>query len=131
MIVFLAIGIQKSAVPQSEIIVFPTIKYNDGSGYNNLTGKFTATVAGLYAFAKLTCAYLGKSAITAFIHNGHSVLASEVTTPSSENGCTSAQLFVQMLKGDQMWVESVWYGTQILFTTHVHETNFTGSLIHG
>jgi len=131
MIVFQATGVQKNAFPQPEIVIYPTIKYNDGSGYNNSTGKFTAPMAGLYAFAKLTCSYVNDAAITAFMHNGHSVLVSQVSATSSSSQCTSAELFVKMSKGDQMWVQTVWSGTNIVFDTVYHETSFTGAFIHG
>ena len=112
-----------------ETVIFPTVTYNEGSGYNNSTGKFTAPVSGLYAFAKQTCEAPDTYSYTAFVHNGQSVLSSMNTGPPNYHTCYGAQVFVRMARGDQMWVGIV-SRSQFYYNSQL-QPSFSGSLIHG
>ena len=126
---FQAKNVQKADFTLNEKVVFTTVTTNEGSGYNSSTGRFTAPVAGLYAFAKQICTHRTKSALTTFMLNDIRVLDSQTTASLDENACASGQVFVQMNKGDQMWVAVKWDVTHILSET-VHQSNFAGAFIH-
>ena len=123
-VVFQAEQISNSSYSPNEVVIFQRITSNAGSGYNSSTGKFTAPVAGLYAFTKQICTG-GDAAFTSFVHNVQTVLAS-MTNP---NACSSAQIFVSMTSGDQVWVQTTLNSD--LFSNYYRQTNFAGALIHG
>lgn len=85
--------------------MFPNVKYNEGAGYNVSTGKFSAPVSGLYAFVKQICTQSGQFAFTQFVHNGQAVLGSEIAAHTFDS-CASAQVFLYLSKGDQVWVKT-------------------------
>jgi len=107
-----------------DVVVFPNVTYNEGSCDSNSTGKFTAPVSGLYAFTKQACEYHNKYSCTAFVHNNQEVLAS-VGYP---NACSSAQIFVHMSRGDQMWVKTT--ASSFLYADSTRQTSFSGALMH-
>jgi hypothetical protein len=39
------------AAPAGQVIVFPTVLFNEGDAYNSRTGKVTATTNGTYLFS--------------------------------------------------------------------------------
>ena len=130
-VVFQATGVQKtSGYSVGETVIFPAVTYNEGSGYNSSTGKFMAPVSGVYAFAKQICENPDTYSYTAFVHNGHSVLSSMNQVPNFYS-CQSAQVFVQMASGDQMWVRVVFRSSSRLYYDSQLQTSFSGSLIHG
>jgi len=129
-VVFQATGIQKtSGYSINETVIFPTVTYNEGAGYNSSTGMFTAPVSGLYAFAKQMCEAASTYSYTAFVHNGQSVLSS-MNQVSNFYSCQSAQVFVQMASGDQMWVMIVGSSSHLYYEISL-QTSFSGSLMHG
>jgi len=129
-VVFQATGVRKSnGYSTGETVVFPTVTYNEGSGYSSSTGKFTAPVSGLYAFAKQVCTTNTVFAATAFVHNGQTVLASWNVGHPSYYGCGSAQALVRMASGDQMWVKNTDEHT-LLYTDTNGQISFTGTLMH-
>ena len=111
-----------------QVVMFPAVTYNEGSGYSNSTGKFTAPVSGVYAFAKQTCTASGKYAYTAFVHNTQIVLTSVASTPSASS-CSSAQIFVYMSKGDIMWVKAT-TTAYLYYEVFYRDTSFSGALMH-
>ena len=124
-VVFQATGTQKSSFSDGEIVVFPTVTYNEGSGYNRVTGKFTAPASGVYAFTKQTCTH-NNYALTAFVHNTNNLLASEIS--STGYSCSSAHVFVQMSRGEQLWVKTT--SSTFLYVDAVAHASFSGVLMH-
>jgi len=128
-IVFQATLSSLTSYTDNQEVMFPSVTYNEGSGYSNTTGKFTAPVSGVYAFTKQTCTSSGSRsyAYTAFVHNTQIVLASEANTPSGS--CSSAQIFVHMSKGDLMWVKAT-STTYLFYDNPYRHTSFSGALMH-
>jgi len=126
---FQTTGIQNSHVGANIRLVFPSVTYNYGSGYNDATGKFTAPVSGLYAFVKQMCADVNHNVITQFVRNGYKILSSESTAPNYAPTCSSAQVFQYLSKGDQVWVESAFES----FFAHygpLRDVSFAGVFLH-
>jgi len=105
---FQATGLQNYHVNADVLLVFPNVDYNEGSGYNVTTGKFTAPVSGLYAFVKQICASKNDLAVTRFVRNGQNILTSQTNSPTIDAACASAQVFQYLSKGDQVWVKTSW-----------------------
>lgn len=110
-------------------VFYPHVIKNEGSGYNSSTSTFTAPISGLYAFAKQTCTSRTGSAVTSFIMNGVRILDTQTTAPVDENACSSGQVFVQMNKGDQMWVVVPFSVTHIM-SARFHQSSFAGAFLH-
>jgi len=127
-VVFQAKLSSSTSYSTDQVVMFPAVTYNEGSGYSNTTGKFTAPVTGVYAFAKQTCTS-SDYAYTAFVHNALIVLASEANTRSTSASCSSAQIFVHMSKGDLMWVKAT-SSTYLFYDNPYRHTSFSGALMH-
>jgi hypothetical protein len=54
----------------SQIIVFPTVLFNEADAYNHGTGKFTAPVNGLYMFNLAFCVYQKKTLVVGIMIEG-------------------------------------------------------------
>ena len=57
---FSARGLKNMSPVKTETLIFTTIMSNEGSGYNDETGVFTAPVGGLYMFNLQLCVKSGK-----------------------------------------------------------------------
>jgi len=114
------------SIPGNQVVMFPSVTYNEGSGYNSSTGKFTAPVSGVYAFTKQTCT-IHRYAHTALVHNNQTVLTAE-SYSNMIASCTSAYTFVQMSKRDQMWVITT--SVSHFFDVDPYQkTSFAGALV--
>jgi hypothetical protein len=50
MIAFSRKDVVATSYAANQTVIFPTILFNEGNGYNNTTGIFTASVPGTYSF---------------------------------------------------------------------------------
>jgi len=127
-IVFQVMGTQKTSFSTNDIIIFTNVTMNQGSGYSRTTGKFTAPLSGLYLFVKQICSGGGNYAYTQFVYNNNMVLRS--STSSSYNQCASAQIYLHLSKGDQVWVKLTSTAGSIYSYHDSGTTNFAGALIN-
>jgi len=112
-----------------DIVIYPEVTYNEGFGYDSATGKFTAPVSGLYAFAQQACLSTNDFEYTHFVYNNQSLLASFNSAPSHYGACTSAQIFLTMASGDQLWVGTT--STSNIWSHDTYaQTSFAGAFIH-
>jgi len=102
---------------------------NQGSGYSETTGKFTAPISGLYLFVKQICAAGQYDAFTQFVHNNNTVLRSS-TYDYHFATCASAQIYLQLSKSDQVWVKLSSSAGNIYSFQTWGTTNFAGALIN-
>ena len=86
------------------ILISPNVVFNIGSAYSNITGKFTASVSGLYTFTRQACLNSFQYLYMTFIHNNNAILPSFMGD-DSRSTCNSAQIFIQLSKGDQVWIK--------------------------
>ena len=90
-----------------ETVIYDKVTLNEGKAFNKDTGKFTATVEGVYAFSWTTLSSPGKYFLTEIVHNGNAMALSQCDGrgqsgwPSSSN-----QVNIKMKKGDQVWIRT-------------------------
>jgi len=124
---FRAYSTHKTSFLTDEIIIFSNATVNTGSGYSTTTGKFTATIDGRYLFVKQICMRAGYNGYTAFVHNNNIILKSN--TGSSVWSCASAQTFLQLSKGDQVWVKDTYGSSSFVQDQTDGTTYFAGVLM--
>lgn len=102
----------------STTIVFPTIKHNTGSHYNNSTGRFTAPVAGRYLFyAQMLGDSSGNRTIAYIAMNGTTDASGQNIEISAYTGTyNSAQgtVIMDLVAGDYVSIKTststnAWY----------------------
>lgn len=102
-------------VPTNAIIKFGNVLVNNGSGYNPITGKFTAPLDGVYSFSWTYCTNKGSNAYLGRYVDG------ELITLTSNDGQTSAwkntsgHLVTKLKKGSQFWVQVFAYSPKLLY----------------
>nr|XP_022302428.1 complement C1q-like protein 3 [Crassostrea virginica] len=90
-----------------ETVIYDKVWLNEGKAYNERTGKFTATVEGVYVFSWKTLSKPGKYFVSEIVHNGNAIAYSQCDGrgqdgyPSSSN-----QVNIKMKKGDQVWIRA-------------------------
>lgn len=93
-----------TTLEDGQVIIFEEIVYNSGSGYDNLTGKFTAPMDGTYLFTCLLCQYRSKS-----IHYGIVVDGLDVNRGhflSSQAVCSNFDAIVALNATQKVWIQS-------------------------
>ncbi|KAH3812934.1 hypothetical protein DPMN_141377 [Dreissena polymorpha] len=93
-------------VNSGQDVVFARVEVNKGQGYDKGTGKFTASVAGLYNFAVHYCTQGSKCVAPEIVHNGKSLQSSYSYGADSIQDCSSMQAYVVMSMGDMVWARS-------------------------
>ncbi|KAH3807603.1 uncharacterized protein LOC127834975 [Dreissena polymorpha] len=110
-------------------VVFSRVEVNEGQGYDSRTGKFTASVAGLYNFDVHFCVQQNYWVYLEIVHVGRSVqrLAHHNGGPHGYQG-SSLQANIVMSMGDIVWVRAT--STSYFYQTDSYCTNaFSGVLI--
>ncbi|KAL4235112.1 hypothetical protein ACF0H5_006750 [Mactra antiquata] len=113
-------------------IIFGTTMYDLSQSYDNTTGAFTSPVDGMYAFTTQMCLAVGtgKWVNYAIVANGQYV-ANSLTYDNSYRFCNTAQAFVFLKKGYQVYVTARTRSSSSLRANHDHEwCTFSGMLIH-
>jgi hypothetical protein len=113
-----------------EILVFKRVLANEGSGYNNATGVFTASIEGIYLFTVHVCASHKKWSTIGLVLDGIFV-AKSINYNSQGYSCGSVSAIVQMETGRQVWVGNT-YGSNghVLAGENTYVMNtFSGVLI--
>ena len=104
---FLGIVFQSTLTKDLQNLKYQETVIYEGNAYNKDTGKFTATVGGVYAFSWTTLSNPGKYFITEIVHNGNSIALSQCDGrgltgyPSSTN-----QANIKMKTGDKVWIRT-------------------------
>lgn len=93
-------------------VIFPTVEYNAGSGYDPVTGLFTAPVAGVYYFRAFTLtsnAEGGEIRFALYKNGGTSTIRTITIKPASSWWTTSAEGIFSLSVGDtvQAYVEQI------------------------
>ena len=86
-------------------VVFKTVLVNEGGGYDSNSGRFTASVAGVYMFTVQYCSSYANWAWPEIVHEGRSLQRSG-HNDANHHVCTSMQAFAKVVKGDKVWVRN-------------------------
>jgi hypothetical protein len=115
----------------SQVIVFPTVLFNEADSYNHGTGKFTAPVNGLYMFSLAFCVYTNKNLIIGIIIEGTRYTTS-LFRGDNAYGCSSADTVAIVTAGQKVWVESIPVGHTgtIIYQDEYRWNTFSGALIN-
>lgn len=89
-----------------ETVIFDRVLLNEGKAYNKNTGKFTATVEGVYSFTWTIFSVAGKFFITEIVHNGNPITCNYCDGRGRKVGyiMTSSQANIKMKRGDKVWI---------------------------
>ncbi|KAK3102179.1 hypothetical protein FSP39_009402 [Pinctada imbricata] len=87
-------------------IVFGDVTLNDGNGYNNQTGVFTAPYDGIYVFEWTILTYPGKYFCLDFMVNNKSAAITQNRLSGSSHPGVSSSVVVKLQKDDKTWLES-------------------------
>jgi hypothetical protein len=89
-------------------LVFDTVRFNQGSHYNNSTGKFTAPLAGLYYFAWGITMYtsLGNSTYDWILraNTATNLAIHEFTLTNLSKTCGHGSAVVRLAASDYVWM---------------------------
>ncbi|XP_022304113.1 uncharacterized protein LOC111111419 [Crassostrea virginica] len=105
----------------SGILVFPTILYNIGRGYDSSTGIFTSPEDGTYVFYVTIRSYNSYSIDVDIVKNGISKVRVD-THGTYQTGTNMAVLSLD--RGDKVWVK--FHSGQGYYSTSTPVTSFTG-----
>ena len=103
------------------VIVFDNVEKNVGGGYDGQSGKFTATIEGLYMFSTRVDTIEGRRVHIALVKNG------KITSVawSLHDTATITEPLV-LLPGDKVWV---WHNRNTQEFVYRTNTIFGGTLI--
>jgi len=104
-----------------DVIVFDNVEKNVGGGYDGQSGKFTATVKGLYMFSTRVVTTQGKHMHIALVKNGKITSLAWAT----DDAATITEPLV-LLPGDKVWVWHNRNRQEYVYTTY---SIFGGTLI--
>jgi hypothetical protein len=118
-------------------IPFDLTVVNEGNAMDLTSGKFTAPRPGIYFFSFAGTARLSSSSAVNFYSylylNGNRIGSSfvqENNIPVNQYSPMSFQSTLNLKKGDQVWVQISFYGTDsYLFDSVNHYTHFTGFML--
>ena len=83
-------------------VVFDVIHLNDGNGYNNVHGIFTAPIAGIYHF---TMALTSRRLRVIMMKSNTPIAAQYLDDKTDRWLKQSATVIVHLVKGDDVWVK--------------------------
>ncbi|KAH3805364.1 hypothetical protein DPMN_133667 [Dreissena polymorpha] len=109
-------------------VIFPTVEVNEGQGYDPSSGKFTASIPGMYLFSVQYCVYTSKQISLDIVHQGKALQRSYFYDGASNYPCVTMQVSASIAMGHQVWVRT--YSTTNLYADSYRYTSFSGTLIH-
>ncbi|KAH3859893.1 hypothetical protein DPMN_102714 [Dreissena polymorpha] len=109
-------------------VVFPTVTVNEGQGYNPGTGRFTASVPGIYLFSVQICVLYEKYAYLEIVQQGTTLQRSVFSDKSGHHSCVTMQAAARVASGDQIWLRAT--SSCYFIADSLRYTSFLGALIH-
>ena len=102
---------------------------NEGGGYDQYTGIFAASVAGLYMFTVHSCNTVYEWASLDIVHGGRPLQRSNIWDKENRI-CSSMQSFAKVAIGEKIWVRSTWDNIVVYSDEKFFWNTFSGLLIH-
>lgn len=129
-VAFVSKDLTNNAASSGDILIYKTSMLNEGQGYNNSTGRFTAPVGGSYLFTAQFCMYGGDSKYIyyAFVTDGMFIKRGYFRSQTSFT-CHSSDAVTVLKAGAQVWVTC----PSITSSFHQHDdywNSFSGILLY-
>jgi hypothetical protein len=93
-----------TAAPRGQVIVFPTVLFNEGNAYNSQTGKFTTTTNGTYLFTIAFCVKANKHLYVDIMVDGVAYTRTNIYGDANY-GCNTADTVALLKAGQSVWVQ--------------------------
>ncbi|KAH3805372.1 hypothetical protein DPMN_133675 [Dreissena polymorpha] len=120
---------QITVLSSGQDVVFPTVDVNEGQGYNPSTGKFTASIPGMYLFSVQYCVYTSLNYVYLEIVHGDKALQRSTHYDNTGSApCVTMQVSAAVAMGDMVWVRAT--GSSSLYANTQRYSSFAGTLIH-
>ena len=89
-------------------MIYDKVRLNKGKAYNERTGKFTASIEGVYSFRRAICSHIGRHFVTEIVHNGNPKVINYCDGRGRNEGYVmkSSQVNIKMKKGDKVRVRT-------------------------
>lgn len=127
---FHAKDLKNTSPGNDEILVYATTLLNEGQGYDNMTGKFTAPVTGTYLFTAQFCLSGGIRAYIfyAFVSQD-TYIKRGVFNGSDANGCYTTDVVTVIKAGAQVWITCTRLSMTTFVQNNVYWNTFSGVLM--
>lgn len=110
----------------NETIIFETVYYNEGSGYNSSSGVFTAPKSGTYIFTvNIEATNDGRGHVLVMVNGNYYCEALAAKGYYNKGGCTAV---AYVYSGQQAWVQAADVGLPQIYV-YKYRTQFNGFLI--
>ncbi|XP_052218005.1 complement C1q-like protein 4 [Dreissena polymorpha] len=117
------------SVAEGQTVVYTAVEINEGQGYDPATGRFTAFVPGLYAFAVQYCMPYGKGVWLEIVNKKETFQRASFQDNNNNASCLSMQAFIKADVSDQIWVQAL--GNIELFNVETYRhSSFSGASVH-
>jgi hypothetical protein len=118
------------AAPKGQVIVFPTVIFNEGDAYSSETGKFTATTNGTYLFTIALCV-LGSNYLYVDIMVDGVAYTRTYMRDMDTLDCHTADTVVVIKAGQNVLVQSSGSSSgKLIYHTTNYWNTFSGVLLH-
>ncbi|XP_053399227.1 complement C1q-like protein 3 isoform X2 [Mercenaria mercenaria] len=129
MVAFSAYSPVDKSLDSSQILVLQTVPLNEGNGYDNVIGVFTAPVTGLYYFVVHACNYAGRGFYYDIILE-HNPVARSTQYNNVNHDCNSVSAVTMVTAGQRVWVKSTsGNSSPQLYENSYRRTTFAGFLL--
>ncbi|XP_060554036.1 complement C1q and tumor necrosis factor-related protein 9A-like [Ruditapes philippinarum] len=119
-----------TAAPAGQVIVFPTVLFNEGDAYSSQTGKFTATTNGTYLFTIAFCVLPNKHLKVDIMVDGVAYTKTYIKD-TDDVDCHTGDTVAVLKHGQSVWVQP--YGSSsgnIIYPSSGYWHTFSGVLLH-
>jgi hypothetical protein len=120
-----------TAAPAGQVMVFPTVIFNEGDAYSSQTGKFTATTNGTYLFSIAFCVLSNKYLHVDIMVDGVAYTKTYIKDNDTLD-CDTADTVAMLKAGQSVWVQpsSSASGNIIQHHSSYYWNTFSGVLLH-
>ncbi|KAL4239709.1 hypothetical protein ACF0H5_000513 [Mactra antiquata] len=131
MVAFNAYSLTDYSLDTNQILIFRNTYLNEGNGYDNVLGLFTAPVAGLYMFSMHACNYGGRG-FYYYIVVDNSIIAQSTKYNNVQTDCASVVTLTKLKKDQRVWVKCAsGSSSSQLSDTSYRQSTFSGVLLRG
>ncbi len=127
---FFACGNGEGSVAYADnaVIILATVPYNEGNGYDNSNGRFTAPVTGLYHFDFIFYPYGGSNVYAPYLTDSAAVDWGRMRHNFNDDQMGTWSQNAYLTKGMYIFVKSTG-GTRTFYLGNKSHTRFSGHLI--